>query len=794
MKGLFLILVVFLFPWKADAQPDGTLRDLTGLFESYSKKNYQEKIYLHLNKPVYLSGETIWFKVYNLDAKTHKKSLLSKYVYVEIIDYEGKPFLQEIVELTDGLGAGQISIPNTMSSGNYYIRAYTNWMRNFGTEQFFTKSLKIINPFKSHWRGNEETKEQWDVQFFPEGGHLLADVVNTVGVKGIDSSGKGFDFSGKVFDNRDSVVAEFQSLNYGMGSFHFIPKKNESYRSLTTVADNSTIIHDLPNPEPFGTSLRVTEMENQFLVQVRQHEPNSTRTELKLIIQAHGEINTQVSGLLIPEETTFRIEKNLLKDGVNQITLFDGNGLPVCERLIFKRPEHLLLIDSEEYIIQQDFRSKVRLNLKVTNQNEPVASDLSVAVYRNSDLGAYEYYDIVTELLLSSELSGHIEHPEYYFKHPDSATDKALDNLMLTQGWRRYSWEDVLGKGNTEYEYIPEFQGYTISGKVRDIKSNAPIENLFAYLTIVDDENKTLLSRSKADGKVVFEAFEYYGSKNILKSLDVNADKNIVLTLNDAFDTQKVQYALKAWDIKASLNNEIIKNSISMQVENNFAPQVKANFSKSETDPFYSGHNQVFRLDDYTRFPTMLETLQENAKGVQVKKNKDGYYLRLFDSKTRKMIDGVPLVFLDGVPVKDFNKIMEMDPGSIDQIDVVFSEYVLGSKLLHGLVNFSSFEESNIMTISSSASMISYQGPQISKEFYVPKYETEESNRSRKPDFRNTLYWNPNIRSNSDGICSFEFYTSDSAGEYIIHVEGIDGGGVPGKKRFLLKVGEQGIY
>ncbi len=225
MKGLFLILVVFLFPWKADAQPDVTLQDLTGQFEAYSRKNYQEKIYLHLNKPVYLSGETIWFKVYNLDAKTHKKSLLSKYVYVEIIDYEGRPYLQEIVELTDGLGDGHISIPNTMSSGNFYIRAYTNWMRNFGTQQFFSKSLKIINPFKSRKSENERKKKKWDVQFFPEGGNFLTGVLNTVGVKGIDGSGKGIDFSGTVIDSQDSVVAEFQSLNYGMGSFQFIPKK-----------------------------------------------------------------------------------------------------------------------------------------------------------------------------------------------------------------------------------------------------------------------------------------------------------------------------------------------------------------------------------------------------------------------------------------------------------------------------------------------------------------------------------------------------------------------------------------
>ncbi len=535
-------------------------------------------------------------------------------------------------------------------------------------------------------------------------------------------------------------------------------------------------------------------MENQFLVHVRQHEPNSTRTGLKLIIQAQGKINTQVSGFLNPEETIFSIEKNLLKDGVNQITLFDSSGLPVCERLIFKRPEHLLLIDSEEKIIVRNFRSKVQLNLKATNQNEPVASELSVAVYRNSDLGAYEYYDIVTELLLSSELSGHIEHPEYYFKHPDSATDKALDNLMLTQGWRRYCWKEVLGTGNTEYEYIPEFQGYTISGKVRDIRSNNTIKNLFAYLTIVDDENKTLLSRSNADGKVVFEVFEYYGAKNILKSLDINADKNTVLTLDAAFDTQEVQYVMPSWDINASLNDEINTNSISMQVENNFAPQEKANLSDSETEPFYAGHDQVFRLDDYTRFPTMLETLQENAKGVMLRKNKDGYYLRLFNPKLRKMLEGEPFVFLDGVPVQDFNKIMEIDPGTIDQIDVVFSEYVLGSKILHGLVNFSSFEESNMKAISSSASMISYQGPQISKEFYVAKYETEESKRSRKPDFRNALYWNPNIRSNSDGGCSFEFYTSDSAGEYIIHIEGIDDNGNPGSKKLELKVGAEGIF
>src|SRR6185437_15716247 len=177
--------------------------------ETYNNNNYQEKIFLHTDKTVYASGEMLWFKAYVTDAASNQFSLLSKIAYVEIINAADKPLMQAKVDIDSGRGSGSIVIPSSIRTGNYVIRAYTNWMKNFDPNFYFQESITIINPVKKPLEEKPDTATRFHIQFFPEGGNLVYGLNNTVAFKITDAYGKGLRGKGWIVDNKNDTSATF---------------------------------------------------------------------------------------------------------------------------------------------------------------------------------------------------------------------------------------------------------------------------------------------------------------------------------------------------------------------------------------------------------------------------------------------------------------------------------------------------------------------------------------------------------------------------------------------------------
>ncbi|HWH62796.1 MAG TPA: hypothetical protein VNS50_05960, partial [Ginsengibacter sp.] len=145
-KGSFGLLLLFIYSGYVHAQ-DATSPVQTS-FENYNKNNYQEKVFLHIDKSVYATGEVLWFKAYITNANSNQLSSLSKICYVEILGADKKPLLQGKIDIDSGKGNGSFQLPATIRTGNYLIRAYTNWMKNFDPQFYFEQSISIINPNK----------------------------------------------------------------------------------------------------------------------------------------------------------------------------------------------------------------------------------------------------------------------------------------------------------------------------------------------------------------------------------------------------------------------------------------------------------------------------------------------------------------------------------------------------------------------------------------------------------------------------------------------------------------------
>src|SRR6185312_6435399 len=226
IKAALLTLTLSLAILNTKAQ---VIQEVQNSFNLYKQSALQEKIFVHTDKTTYLPGEILWFKVYCVDGYDHKPLNLSKVVYVDVLDNAQTPIIQAKVLMKNGSGSGSLYIPVSITNGNYRLRAYTNWMKNFSPDLYFEKVITLINPLKSPETPIKQTAAAYDIQFFPEGGNLVAGITSKVAFKAVGSNGKGVTATGAIIDQRNDTVASFRSLKFGMGSFSFTPAVNNSY-------------------------------------------------------------------------------------------------------------------------------------------------------------------------------------------------------------------------------------------------------------------------------------------------------------------------------------------------------------------------------------------------------------------------------------------------------------------------------------------------------------------------------------------------------------------------------------
>ena len=205
-----------------------------------------EKIFVHTDKEFYVAGEIVWFKLYVVDAATHRQSALSKVAYVEIISNDQHPALQAKIALGEGLGNGSFQLPFSIHSGNYILRAYTRWMMNAGA--CFEKPVTILNtlqapPVFSNTTTSTTSSDPppYDIQFFPEGGSLVQGLSNEVAFRIADRSGKGVSCKGAVINTAGDTIAHFHTLRFGMGRFSFTPPAGGPCKAVLELDDHTSL-------------------------------------------------------------------------------------------------------------------------------------------------------------------------------------------------------------------------------------------------------------------------------------------------------------------------------------------------------------------------------------------------------------------------------------------------------------------------------------------------------------------------------------------------------------------------
>jgi hypothetical protein len=521
--------------------PPGKLKAYTGALTSIRELKPIEKLYLQTDKPYYSVGDTLRFKGYLLNADYLTPAVYSGLLYVELDDEQGKKVKRIMVPVENGLTWGDMALDSAdIPNGTYTLRAYTNWMRNFGEDYIFKKTiaiskstgnpllvkanfkqmgskveaqlvfslldgriqafkdvdLKVMNGKRTLSRDKVVTgvdgsvkvsftvpegtgalsiqaatpgsgllnipvsinrKENTDVQFLPEGGQLVAGLKSKVGFKAINEDGKGIAVTGNVTDSKGNNVASFASAYAGMGSFEFTPAANEIY---TARVDGITKVYNLPAVKLSGTTLTVIST-NPDSLKVHIAASAEARGPYYLIAHSRGVVCYAQSVNSFPLNKT--IAKKLFPTGIVRFSLINAANLPVNERIAFINHHDEMRVSVVPHQTSYGTRDSIALAIKVTDKTgAAVQGSFSLAVtdddqVKQDSLGS----NILTNLLLTSDLKGNIEEPDYYF---NGNKESDLDNLMLTQGWVGYDWKEVF-QPKLPFAFKPEKE-FVVAGRV----------------------------------------------------------------------------------------------------------------------------------------------------------------------------------------------------------------------------------------------------------------------------------------------------------------------------------------
>ena len=781
----------------------------------WARKNRPvESVHLHFDKPYYSSGDTIYFKAYVTMNEEHRPTPLSEVLHVDLIDPGDRIIGSVKLQLKQGCAHGDLVLADTLAAGRYRVRAYTRWMRNEGAGVFFDAALAVGSTGKAVQAGfgngvvaggagvagNRDAggaaPADWDIQFFPEGGELITGIETKVAFKATGKNGLGMKIKGVVVDDAGKEITRFQAVHLGMGFLYLRPEAGKSYRANITLADGTSAKVELPKAIPSGVVLAA---ENDSLVHVLANETylQAHKNELiTLLIGSNGSSSVTRAALSDPD-IAFKIDTRMMHPGITRATLFTQQGEPVSERLLFiKGPDSMkLAAQSDKQVYGK--REKVMVSMAAQDRTGGIGQgNFSVSVTNEAVVKADENSErtIFTDLLLCSDLRGHIEQPNYYFAHRNDEADANLDLLMLTQGYRHFAWKQMLRDTLPALGFKAE-KYLQIQGAVRT-SSGKPVKDEAVTLTDTTGHGPQQSARTDDDGRFAFSNLVFTdtlhfllhpahkGSRVVLSgAIAPTIEKETAIEMLPDIDARMTDYlnvAAQEHKIKGDARAEVLKPAV---VKAKAPDKKKADPYRTESLAGAGNADQVLHYTDFQTHRTLSDALVGRLNGVTVKNG--SAFLTSSDSRMAVVLDGVeldPMFKLSDIRVADVATVELLRSGNASIYGMSGGGGVLVITTKKGDLEMPEAveEQDGLLGVVTGF----YKG----REFYSPKYDGPATGGHSFQDIRTTDYWQPDLVTDKDGKASFSFYTSDLPGTYRVVVEGIDANGNPGRTVFRYTV------
>lgn len=850
--------------------------------DSLNSNFQREKIFIHRDKPYYKLRDTMWLKGYILSAMENIPNDSSRLAYIEIINAQNEVVKRVSTPCVMGFFASSIILYEAaFRQGEFLLRAYTRYMRNFGDSLFFESRFTIIDPASGEWkttihdlsfadnrllvsarlkqpvanrtipvrlrsknktlfRTNATTdqagniyvdtllkeadnknlqleigdlqipvkageKRLIDLQFLPEGGTFIAGKLQRLGFKAIIVSGKSIDVKGIIKDSKGAEITKFASIHKGMGIVSITPKAGETYSAIL----ENGLSFKLPSPSASGIILQV----------INQPATDSIKIRIEATADLHGRIiylNGTSKGITIvrgkivtaPKNFELTLHKKELPPGITIFTLYDENLHPINGLTVFAWHNNSLALELTQHKAGYLKKDSVSLRLKVrNNKGQNVKGSFSMAVLDTSQVKVLpDAENLVSYMILSSDLKGEIEEPYYYFNHPDP---DAVEALMLTQGW--ISYERVASPLAFQHE-----KDFTISGRVSNL-FNKPLDGVKVTLFGKAGRSNAFIADTTANtnGSFTFSHFTFYETDSInmvIKAVNKRGKAfNVGVEINDPvyppvntntrlygmalFDTVAREYVQKQEKINAEfkkggglLAEVIVKSKLRIPGSQNLNED--------------GGADQVVSEETLNKTPkeSLRRILEKQVKGFHLGAIRTRMCYMVNSNIVRLIIDGVNLnTFYQPVTGQDNEYVQFLDT----YLNYFYAEDIKAIEVMNLPRHNSSYRTAYLslreqistgpatrdfsfieITTHTGAGpflkktpgmyLLKPLYPSLTKQFYSPRYRSP-SQETAFPDLRNTIYWNPDIITDQHGEATVSFYTSESnSHSYLVIVQGTD--------------------
>jgi hypothetical protein len=737
------------------------------------EKYYSEELHIVTDRNLYAAGEKVWFKIFKLNSLTNIPASPDKVVYVNILNPENDPVVQLKIE-TDGFsGSGDFTLPDTLKTGNYILCSYTNWMQNFSKDLFSYKSISVINPFDkiTNLRNPYTDQVADNIIFYPEGGHLLAGFETKLGFKVTDRNGNPVKLTGSLVNDRNDTLSRVKTGNNGYGIVSFRPS---GLNTIFLVPSDKNQNKKFPLPD--------VQKEGVIISDVRKNKDSQAVAELNFSSNYDSNGNNiylevyspGLSGLrktlLTGQERELFISSNDIPFGISYLKVVDEHEYILTDRWIYKGNNNSLnytiILQSKEHLQ----REKIRIDITANDaEGLPVESDFSISVVKSVTSGRN-----IIGLENCRQLPGMVPVIEdcnlkdvndylIFYKQPECVTNKNV---------------------NADYTpaYLPELEGHLISGNIREKISGEPLRNESLTLSFVGKRALCLFTRTDDKGNFNFVTKEKGLKEIVIQPLAYTKECYVDLNITTNPGSPDFDHGSLCPDTSKldDINNLIISTQISKIYEPFYRNPIKMPEEKPKHD-FYGQPDKSILMSKYIELTSVKEIISELIPGVTTTRNNGKLIFRMTKPyQTMPFMNG-PMVLLDGVPVYDLEKVSDISSKDIERIDVLNDRYYVSGNVLDGILHIVT-KKGDFSATDPDRFVFRMEYDLLNKEdpFFSPDYSLDSLKNNHLPDFRNTLYWNPDLHTARDGKTEIEFYSSDESAEYTIIIEGITADGKRG--------------
>jgi hypothetical protein len=753
----------------------------------YGSHSQPEKAYLHYDKSAYTPGETIWFKAYLMSGIFPVED--SKTLYTDWIDDNGAVLYHSVSPIMDGTTNGQFLIPENYAGHFIHVHAYTRWMLNFDSAFQYNKDIRIIQKAAAVKQPRPAVVPS--IQFFPEGGDLVTGVPNRVAFKANDQWGRPVRIKGVLLNGKGARMDSLRTLHDGMGSFLLTPEPGIHYTARWKDEKGAEHTSELPTARTQGITMQVALEPGKRILYLNG---SKELPENDKILHVVGTINQQMAfktdALLSPGGSVKKVVPiDNFPSGIMTVTVFDQNWKALAERVTFIN-NHEYTFQPTMEVVHWGLNKRARDVVQITVPDS-LQADLSVSV-TDASIERDTADNIISHLLLTSDIKGYVHDPAYYFSSDADSVVQGLDLVMLTHGWRRFKWEDVIQGRMPAITYSKDTSYLSLSGTLYGVSKGqfGPSDNVILFIKGADAAPKMVVMPILSDGRFEDPNSIFFDTLHVYYQVKSKSNSHPeVRFMTDRLPAPNYAAFSKAFAFRNSFYYDTTGFGHHFALASEEARLAGIQRGKALEAVTVTAHTKspmqilderyassLFQSMDSYQFDLVNDKMAEAYQNIfQYLQGKvAGLNISMNGSQTSlSWRGGAPSVYINEVP-STVDMLSNVSVSDIAYVKVFRPPFMGGFNGGSGAIAIYTRKGNDLNTGASKGlannTIIGYSPV---KQFYSPNYDAFDP-KNEQPDMRTTLYWNPRITTKpGQHIVQLTFYNNDLTQSFRVVIEGM---------------------